>query len=102
MLSVPEGKATGATVLGLVVVLVSVLLFSASKILTLPVDPVVPELALPPQAVSPTSIAEIHVEVHKQSHVFRYFCVRNSFLNFKNASSISLIGEDFIELGKKL
>jgi hypothetical protein len=46
MLSVPEGKETGGTV-------VLVTLFKTSKILAFPAAPLDPELALPPQAVSP-------------------------------------------------
>lgn len=67
MLSVPDGKVTGAAVL-VPVVLVPVLLLSASKMLTFAVDPLGPELALPPQAVSPTSRAEKLASAHKQCH----------------------------------
>jgi len=70
MLSVPDGKEMGVAVLvpavGLVLVLV--LLLSASKILTFPAAPVGPELALPPQAVGPIASAEKPASQHKHWH----------------------------------
>ena len=67
MLSVPDGKEIGVAVLVLVVglVLVLVLLLSASRILTFPAAPVVPELALPPQAVSPSASNETAASQHR-------------------------------------
>jgi len=61
ILSVPVGKETAGVE--------PVLLFRASKMLTFSADPLGPELALPPQAVSPTSIAERQATVAKQSHL---------------------------------
>lgn len=70
MLSVPDGKEMGVAVLvpavGLVLALV--LLLSASKILTFPAAPVGPELALPPQAVSPIASVEKPASQHKHWH----------------------------------
>lgn len=67
MLSVPDGKEMGVAVLVLVVglVLVLVLLLSASRILTFPAAPVGPELALPPQAVSPSASNETAASQHR-------------------------------------
>jgi hypothetical protein len=49
MLSVPDGNV----VEGVVLVSAPVLIFKTSKILTFCVEPLGPELALPPQAMSP-------------------------------------------------
>jgi len=58
MLSVPEGKETGGAV-------VLVTLFKTSKILTFSADPVGPELALPPQAVSPINKEQAKARGHR-------------------------------------
>ena len=67
MLSVPDGKEMGVAVLVLVVglVLLLVLLLSASRILTFPAAPEGPELALPPQAVSPSASNETAASQHR-------------------------------------
>ena len=56
MLSVPDGKDVGVVVL--------VLLFKTSKMLTLPAKPDGPELALPPQDASPTQMAQRMDKTH--------------------------------------
>jgi hypothetical protein len=60
ILSVPEGKETG----GVVLVPVPVLAFKTSKMLTFSADPVGPELALPPHAVSPTNKEHTKAKAH--------------------------------------
>ena len=60
MLSVPDGKE----IEGVVLVPVPVLEFKTSKMLTFPADPVGPELALPPQAVSPTNKEHNKAKAH--------------------------------------
>jgi len=58
MLSVPEGKEAGGAV-------VLVTLSKTSKILTFSADPVGPELALPPQAVSPINKKQAKAKGHR-------------------------------------
>jgi len=57
---VPDGKEIG----GVVLVPEPVLVFKTSKMLTFSADPLGPELALPPQAVSPTNKEHIKAKAH--------------------------------------
>jgi len=57
MLSVPAGKVMGGVV-------VLVLLFKTSKMLTFSADPLGPELALPPQAVRPIDKVQSKAKAH--------------------------------------
>jgi len=59
---VPEGKEIGGV--ELMPLPVPVLEFKTSKMLTFPADPVAPELALPPQAVSPTNKEHTNAKAH--------------------------------------
>jgi hypothetical protein len=83
MLSVPDGKVGGGDVL------VPVLEFKASKMLTFSADPLGPELALPPHDASAIETAKKQNHAHKLKHVLRHFCMDSRLLSFKNASSVA-------------